>query len=65
MTRIIFSIPLLCSLLAIPWLAPPAVEQPGNEEEFSDAQIEFFENKVRPLLVEHCYDCHGADADPP
>ncbi|MCO8121133.1 PSD1 and planctomycete cytochrome C domain-containing protein [Stieleria sp. TO1_6] len=29
----------------------------------SDAQqIRFFENKIRPLLAEHCYECHGADA---
>ena len=24
-------------------------------------QIEFFEKRVRPILVEHCYECHGAD----
>ena len=30
--------------------------------DFSDEQIEFFESKVRPLLVEHCYDCHSTDA---
>lgn len=23
------------------------------------AQVAFFENRVRPLLVEHCLDCHG------
>ena len=23
--------------------------------------VEFFESKVRPLLVEHCLSCHGAD----
>ena len=23
------------------------------------AQIEFFEAKVRPVLAEHCYSCHG------
>ncbi len=34
------------------------------EEEFTTAQLEFFENKVRPILVEHCYDCHGPDSDP-
>ena len=22
-------------------------------------QIEFFENKIRPVLVEHCYSCHS------
>ena len=26
-------------------------------------QVEFFENKVRPLLVEHCYSCHSAEAE--
>ena len=26
------------------------------------AGVEFFEKKIRPVLVEHCYDCHSADA---
>ncbi|MDG2015090.1 MAG: DUF1549 domain-containing protein [Pirellulaceae bacterium] len=65
MTRIILSISLVCSLWAIPWVLPPASERTSVEEEFTAGQIEFFENKVRPLLVEHCYACHGADADPP
>jgi hypothetical protein len=25
-------------------------------------QLEFFENKIRPLLIEHCFDCHGDGA---
>jgi len=25
--------------------------------------IEFFESKVRPILVEHCYQCHSAQAE--
>ena len=25
----------------------------------SAAQIEFFETKVRPVLADHCYSCHG------
>ncbi|MCM2373358.1 DUF1553 domain-containing protein [Aporhodopirellula aestuarii] len=25
--------------------------------------VEFFENRIRPVLVEHCYECHAADAD--
>ncbi|MDB4665772.1 hypothetical protein OAE81_01125, partial [bacterium] len=24
--------------------------------------IEFFETHIRPLFVEHCYECHSADA---
>ncbi len=27
-----------------------------------DAGIEFFEKKIRPVLVEHCYECHAAGA---
>jgi len=27
---------------------------------FSDEQIQFFESHVRPLLVEHCYECHSS-----
>lgn len=35
---------------------PPAVQEP-----FSDQQIEFFEAKIRPLLVEHCFECHSGE----
>src|SRR3954468_14050286 len=29
----------------------------------SDAKgVEFFETKIRPVLVEHCYRCHSAEA---
>ena len=24
-------------------------------------QLRFFETTIRPLLVDHCYECHGAD----
>ena len=30
----------------------------GQDAEFSPEQIEFFENSVRPLLAENCYECH-------
>ena len=26
-------------------------------------QIAFFESKVRPILVEHCYECHSTDSE--
>ncbi len=29
------------------------------EEPPTPAALEFFEKKVRPLLVDHCYECHG------
>jgi hypothetical protein len=38
-------------------LAPTAgTAEPGREA------VEFFEKKVRPVLVEHCYKCHSAQA---
>ncbi len=30
--------------------------------ELSPEGIEFFEKRIRPLLVKHCYECHSADA---
>lgn len=41
-------------------IALPAVA--FGDEEFTSEQLEFFESKVRPLLVQHCYDCHSTDA---
>lgn len=32
-----------------------------DSKSFSIREIEFFENKVRPLLSEHCLQCHGTD----
>src|SRR5262244_503900 len=28
----------------------------------SNAKLDFFEKKIRPVLVEHCYKCHSAQA---
>lgn len=28
-----------------------------------EQQLAFFEQHVRPLLIEHCYECHSAEAD--
>ena len=28
-----------------------------------EAGIKFFESKVRPIMVEHCYECHGPESD--
>lgn len=30
-----------------------------GEQSLSAEQVKFFETKVRPLLAEHCYKCHG------
>ncbi|MBT3889720.1 MAG: DUF1549 domain-containing protein, partial [Planctomycetaceae bacterium] len=28
----------------------------------TNPKIEFFESKIRPVLVQHCYECHAADS---
>jgi len=35
------------------WAADPSVER---------QRLDFFETKIRPVLVEHCYECHSADS---
>ena len=37
--------------------SPPAESSP----EFTAEQLEFFEKKVRPVLVENCFGCHGPE----
>ena len=32
-------------------------------EELSPQQVEFFEQKIRPVLVEHCYECHSGQSE--
>ena len=36
-----------------------ADEQPAKKP--TEKQIQFFEKKIRPLMVQYCNDCHGAD----
>lgn len=31
-------------------------------EETATGQFDFFESRIRPVLVEHCYQCHASDA---
>lgn len=45
------------SLIAFLFTAPELV---GASDD-----IEFFEKKIRPVLVQHCYECHSAAADKP
>tara|TARA_R110000868_G_scaffold411563_1_gene705338 strand:- start:38544 stop:41519 length:2976 start_codon:yes stop_codon:yes gene_type:complete len=39
-------------------------EDPQTALQQKQAGIEFFENKIRPVLVEYCYDCHAGEPDP-
>ncbi len=35
----------------------------AKSEESNERQIDFFERKIRPVLIQHCYECHSADSD--
>ena len=39
------------------------VSKPAVAEDLDASKIEFFESKVRPLLVAHCYECHSEAAE--
>jgi len=44
--------------------AEVTAEASGDADQAAPPEaIAFFENKVRPLLIEHCYACHSADED--
>jgi hypothetical protein len=45
-------------------IEPPEadVEQNGESPKYEQADLDFFEAKIRPVLIEHCYSCHAADA---
>lgn len=47
--------PTCCLLIALV-LAPAAAAEPVK---VNPQDVEFFEKKVRPVLAEHCYSCHG------
>ncbi|MEZ6136581.1 MAG: DUF1549 domain-containing protein [Pirellulaceae bacterium] len=49
---------LLLSMLAC---APAMVI--GDDLIFSDGDLQYFERKIRPILVEHCYACHSSQAE--
>ncbi|GAA4459560.1 DUF1553 domain-containing protein [Novipirellula rosea] len=42
-----------------------AAEIVDGPPSFAPEQIEFFETQIRPLLVQHCFDCHSTDAPEP
>ncbi|MBI3857748.1 MAG: DUF1549 domain-containing protein, partial [Planctomycetes bacterium] len=55
----------ITALLALGLVPPWAARSQGQESAESPRQdqIEFFEKKIRPLLVERCYKCHSIGAE--
>ncbi len=56
--------PIFLSIAGV--MTAAAFAQPAaalNEEKPDPAGIDFFEKKIRPVLVNKCYECHSADAE--
>ncbi len=53
---------LRCLIASLGCILVLAMMTNGNAACFADDPIEFFERKIRPVLVEHCYECHSADS---
>ncbi|MFN9987925.1 MAG: DUF1553 domain-containing protein [Pirellula sp.] len=51
-------------LIAFAALLVPAaaMAQQSTSPNPNAEQLDFFEKKIRPVLVEHCYECHATDA---
>src|SRR5260370_40043915 len=56
--KLAFVVPLLAGSAQVTAAAEPS----RAPTEFSREELEFFEQKIRPLLVERCYECHSAEA---
>ncbi len=56
---------LMLKTLLITVLCTAAIcfSKPVIAEDLDASQIEYFESKVRPLLVTHCYECHSEAAE--
>ncbi len=50
-------------LLGAATLGEEGAQGQAGQNQGSEAQRAFFERKVRPVLVKHCYQCHSAEAE--
>jgi hypothetical protein len=54
-----------CVTLAVlsPYLAMAADGRESRSAKMGSEGVEFFEKRIRPVLVEHCFECHSAGAN--
>ena len=51
---------LCCTLM---FLVNATVLHAENEKTIDPAKLEFFEARIRPVLIKHCYECHSAKSE--
>ncbi len=51
------------SVMTIAFSLRAFCDESNRASGFTQQQANFFESKIRPLLVEHCYECHGPGSD--
>ena len=58
------TVPILFILTCVAASFPPPAraQAPGATEAPSPQHLAFFETRIRPVLAEHCYECHSARA---
>ena len=56
----LFSVAGVLGILFVATLAEWGIAQ---TDAVSPEQLGFFEAKIRPVLVQHCYECHSADGE--
>ena len=54
LNRTLLTLCLICGIFAL--VAPVGAAEPEA------AGVEFFEKKIRPMLIKHCYECHSSQA---
>ena len=63
-----------CVVLLAPWIflglnslatafEDPNPLRPDLDETGSVELLHLFENRIRPILIEHCYECHSAETE--
>ena len=53
--------PRVCVAACLAFAASVSFSQtPNDTDAKGETQLEFFESKIRPVLVEHCYACHNS-----
>lgn len=60
-----YLLPVFVAMGSMHFLHMSTVRLDGDEPDettFSATDVEFFEKKIRPILVNRCYECHSADA---